>query len=124
MSKTKKKKGEDGEAAAEATGPEGVRVSAHPRAQRSIRRIRAATGLLVLLVVLGLSLRAGVPAFDALARALVAAVAAHFLAWAVAVTAWRHLALAELELAREAHEERLAARREAAERRAAASSSQ
>jgi cell division septal protein FtsQ len=105
--------------AAEPTGPDAVRLSAHPRARRSIRRVRAVTGLLVLLVVLVLSMRAGVPAFDAVARALVVAVVAHFLAWGVAVTAWRHLALAELELAREAHEARQRERREAAEARAA-----
>jgi hypothetical protein len=115
MSRKKKEKDAD-----EPAGPGAVRLSAHPRARRSIRRARALTGLLVLLLVLVLSLRAGVPAFDAVARALVVAVVAHFLAWGVAVTTWRHLVLAELELAREAHDARQRERREAAAARAAA----
>ncbi len=90
---------------------EPVRLSAYPRARRSIRRVRAWTGLVVLGVVALLSLRAGLPAFDAVARALVAAIAAHFLAWGVAVAVWRQITLAELEAAREAHEARIAARR-------------
>jgi len=91
---------------------EPVRLSTFPRARRSIRRVRAWTGLVVLWVVALLSLRAGLPAFDAVARALAAAIAAHFLAWAVAVAVWRQITLAELEVAREAHEARIAARRE------------
>jgi len=100
-------------------GPQGVRLSAYPRARRSIRRLRAGTGLLALWVVGLLSLRAGLPAFDAVLRGLAAGLAAHFLAWGVAVTVWRQLTLAEIEVARQAHEARLAARREARERRAA-----
>jgi hypothetical protein len=99
---------------------EPVRLSAYPRARRSIRRVRAWTGLLVLAVVAALSLRAGLPAFDAVARGLGAGIAAHFLAWAAAVAVWRQLTLAELELAREAHEARLAERRAQRDARRAA----
>lgn len=98
---------------------EPVRVSAHPRARRSVRRVRAAAGLVVLVVVIALSLRAGLPAWDAVARALACAVGAHFAAWALALAIWRQLVLAELELARQRHEERKAEARAEAERLAA-----
>jgi hypothetical protein len=54
-----------------------------------------------------LSLRAGVPAFDAVLRGLAGGIAAHFVAWAAGVVAWRHLIIAELA----AHREAAAARR-------------
>jgi hypothetical protein len=89
-----------------AAGPEPVRLSAHPRARASIRRLRGGAGLAALLAVLALSLRAGVPAFDATARGLAAGVVAHFGAWAAGVAVWRRLAVAELEAARELRERR------------------
>jgi hypothetical protein len=76
-------------------------IGAHPRARRSVRRARAFGGLLGFLVALVLSLRAGVPAWDATARALIAGVAVHLAAWRVAVAVWRQLMLAELEQVRE-----------------------
>jgi hypothetical protein len=93
-------------------------VVAHPRARRSIRGLRARAGLIALVAVTVLSLRAGVPAFDAVLRGLAGGVAAHFIAWGAGVVAWRHLIVAELAAHREAHEARLRERREAAERRA------
>ena len=97
-----------------------VRLAEHPRARRGIGRARALAGLLVLLLALVLSLRAGLSPFEATLRALAFGVAAHFVAWIVAVVAWRHLALAELELARRRVEERRAARLAAERARAAA----
>ncbi len=47
-----------------------VAVIAHPRARTSIRRWRGRAGLIALVVVTLLSLRAGVPAFDAVLRGL------------------------------------------------------
>jgi ABC-type uncharacterized transport system permease subunit len=73
-----------------------ITIGAHPRARRSVRRARALGGLLGFLVTVVLSLRAGVPAWDATARALMAGVAVHLAAWAVAVAVWRQLILAEL----------------------------
>ena len=72
-------------------------VGAHPRARRSVRRARAFGGLLGFAVALLLSLRAGVPAWDATARALIAGIVVHLAAWRVAVAVWRQLMLAELE---------------------------
>jgi hypothetical protein len=96
---------------------EPVRLSAHPRAVRSVRRVRARAGLAALLLTLFLSLQAGVPAWDATARALIAGIAVHLAAWAVAVTVWRQIMLAELHAL---HERRL----ERARRRAELASSE
>jgi hypothetical protein len=103
--KDKKKKGAEAAAGV-------MTVGSHPRAQRSVRRMRALGGLIGFLVTIVLSSKAGVPAFDATARALMAGVALHLAAWAIAVTVWRQLMLAELramhdrrlELARRRHE--------------------
>jgi hypothetical protein len=94
-----------------------VSVVAHPRARRSIRRLRARAGIAGLVVVTFLSLRAGVPPFDAVLRGLAGGVVAHFVAWGAGIVAWRHLIVAELSAHRDAQ---LAKRREAAERRAEA----
>jgi hypothetical protein len=109
----KKQKKQKSAAAAAAN----VSVVAHPRARRSIRRLRARAGLIGLVAVTWLSLRAGVPAFDAVLRGLAGGVAAHFVAWGAGVIAWRHLILGELAAHRTAQQARL---REAAERRAEA----
>ena len=94
-------------------------VIAHPRARVSIRRWRGRAGLLGLVLVTVLSMRAGVPAFDSVMRGLAGGFVAHFVAWIVGIVAWRHLVLAELIAHREAQEAKLRAYHEAAERRAA-----
>jgi hypothetical protein len=94
-------------------------VIAHPRARVSIRRWRGRAGLLGLVLVTVLSLRAGVPVFDSVMRGLAGGFVAHFVAWIVGIVAWRHLVLAELIAHREAQEAKLRAHQEAAERRAA-----
>ena len=80
--------------------PDVLTLSRHPRALRQIRRLRSIVGLGALALAVGLSLRAGVPPFDALLRGLVAGVCASLLTWACAVVSWRHLILAEIEAAR------------------------
>ena len=80
--------------AAAAHGP--ITIGAHPRARRSVRRARALGGLLGFLVTVVLSLRTGVPAWDAVARALIAGIVVHLAAWAIAVAVWKQLMLAEL----------------------------
>jgi hypothetical protein len=92
----------------------GIRLAAHPRASASVRRLRARAGLAALVIGLLLSLNAGLPLFDAVARGLAAGIAAHFLAWFAGLLVWRHLVLGELA----AHREAVAAAR--AERLAAA----
>jgi hypothetical protein len=94
-------------------------VIAHPRARTSIRRWRGRAGLLGLVLVTVLSMRAGVPAFDSVMRGLAGGFVAHFVAWMVGILAWRHLVLAELMAHREAQEARLREAHELAERRAA-----
>ena len=109
MAKDKKpKKDKKAKAAAD---PNAITIGAHPRATRSVRRARAFGGLLGFVVTLFLAHQAGVPAWDGVLRALAAGVALHLVAWALAVTVWRQLMLAEM---RAAHDRRLAR----AERRA------
>ena len=86
----------------EAPGGElAIRVGAHPRARRSVRRVRAQAGIAGFAVTLLLAHQAGVPAFEALVRALAGGVLLHFVAWAFAITLWRRLIVAELEAAGE-----------------------
>jgi len=115
VAKGKKQQGKGGDAAAD--GP--VSVVAHPRARTSIRRWRGRAGLLGLVLVTYLSMRAGVPAFDSVMRGLAGGLVAHFVAWMVGIVAWRHLVLAELAAHREAQETKVRELHEAAERRAA-----
>ena len=111
MSK-KKKADEKGEDAAADDGA--LRVTAHPRAGGSIRRARARAGLAALVLCTVLSLRAGLPLFDAVARGLVAGVAAQFVAWFAGLVIWRHLILGELVADRERLEQLRDERRAAA----------
>ena len=97
-----------------------VALVAHPRASRSIRRMRARAGLLGLVLVTLLSLRAGVPAFDAVLRGLVGGIAAQFVAWGAGVMVWRQLVLGEIIAYRDAQFEAARARTEATERAASA----
>ena len=85
-----------------------MRLSEHPRARASIRRAKGIAGLGTFLLVGVLALRGGILAPEALIRALLAGLAAYWLAWGVAVTVWRQIALGELETARKRREARLA----------------
>jgi hypothetical protein len=103
---------------AEATAPADanvVRVGAHPRASASIRRLRGRVGIAALVICLLLSLRAGLPAFDAVARALLVGIAAQFVAWFAGLLVWRHLIVGELLAHREALEAARAEREAAAQ---------
>jgi uncharacterized membrane protein YccC len=75
----------------------GIRLKGHPRAQRHIARAKGWGGLTAFLVVLVLSLQAGVPTADAIGRGLVGGMAGYLVAWGIAVTVWRQIAMAELE---------------------------
>ena len=86
-----------------------MRLSEHPRARVGIRRTKGWAGLVAFLLIGLLSYQAGLPGPESLTRALVAGMAAYFVAWGIAVAVWRQLALMELEAARERREARLAA---------------
>jgi hypothetical protein len=75
----------------------GIRLSAHPRAARQIRAAKGWSGLIAFGLVVYLSRGAGLPFADALLRGVLGGIAGYLAAWAIAVTVWRHLALAELE---------------------------
>jgi uncharacterized membrane protein YccC len=76
---------------------DGIRLTRHPRAQRQIGMAKSYTGLAAFGVVVWLSTRAGVPTADAVLRGLLGGAAGYVVAWGIAVTVWRHVALAELE---------------------------
>ena len=110
----KKGKGKKGKGEPEAGNELAIRVGAHPRARRSIRRVRAQAGIAGFVVTLLLAQQAGVPAFETLLRALAGGVVAHFVTWAFAIALWRRLIVAELEAARAEVLRRRAARTAAA----------
>jgi hypothetical protein len=93
--KKKKVKQDGGEA-------EGLSVATHPRARAQVRRVKGWGGLIGFGIAAYLSLKAGVPATQTGVRALGAGVAGYLVAWACAVSVWRHLVLAELRAAFEA----------------------
>jgi hypothetical protein len=76
---------------------DGIRLSAHPRARRHIGIAKGWGGLIAFLIVLKLSRGAALPWPDAIERAVVGGVVGYVVAWAIAQTVWRHVALAELE---------------------------
>jgi hypothetical protein len=101
------------------TPPSGVSIAAHPRARVSIRRTRARVALAAFVLVGLLCLRAGVPAQDAVVRALLAGLAGHLAAWAVGLLVWKQLVMAELAAAHAKRTQRRQALAEAAAARAA-----
>jgi uncharacterized membrane protein YccC len=76
---------------------EGIRLARHPRARRDIGLAKGWGGLGVFVLALLLSLKAGLPLPDALARAIVGGVVGYVVAWAGVVAVWRHVLLAEME---------------------------
>jgi hypothetical protein len=117
---SKREKGEG-----DAVADEHVRLSTHPEAVASVKRMRARCGLAGFGVVLVLCLIAGVPAFDATFRALIAGVVAHLAGWYVSIAVWRQVIRQQASQAAEAYNARLRkARQDAADRAAAALSAQ
>jgi hypothetical protein len=120
---------EDLATAATASGA-GIRLSAHPKARRHIGMAKGWGGLIAFALVLKISRgSAALPWPDAIERACVAGVVGYVVAWAIAQTVWRHIALAELEqlrtkLIRMAEEQQEARERQIAEAREAAAATQ
>jgi hypothetical protein len=81
-----------------ASGPS---VAAHPRAGYQVRRAKGWGGIAGFGIAAYLSHKAGVPTFDVGLRAIAAGMVGYMVAWACAVTIWRHLVLAELRAAHE-----------------------
>jgi uncharacterized membrane protein YccC len=75
----------------------GIRLTRHPRARRHIAMAKGWGGLGAFLVVLYLSEGAGLPTTDAVLRGMLGGLIGYLAGWLIAVTVWRHLALAELE---------------------------
>jgi hypothetical protein len=97
-----------------------MRLAEHPRARRHISKAKGWGGLVAFVLVGLLSLRAGVPHFEAGLRALLAGAAGYTVAWAAAVLVWRHLAVAEVRAAEALASERRERMLEAQRTRAAA----
>lgn len=103
MSK-KRDKAEDGDAR---PGRPVLTLAEHPRAQRSIARVKAMAGIAGLVLGVVLSLRANVPLADAFGRGILLGTVAMVLGWMGAVVVWKQLAAAEIELAKRRLLERL-----------------
>jgi uncharacterized membrane protein YccC len=83
--------------AADAAADTGIRLSRHPKARRHIAMAKGWGGLGAFVVVLYLSLGAGLPTTDAILRGMLGGLIGYLAGWVIAVSVWRHLALAELE---------------------------
>jgi uncharacterized membrane protein YccC len=90
MARAKEKK-------AKGAASSGIQLDAHPRARRQINMAKAWGGLAAFAIVLYLSRGAGLPFGDALLRGLFGGIAGYLVGWVIAVTVWRHIALAEIE---------------------------
>jgi hypothetical protein len=80
----------------ERAAPDGISVAAHPRTARAVARAKAWGGLAGLTLVGVLALRAGLPALDAMIRALAGGVAGYVATWMIAVAVGRQLVIAEV----------------------------
>jgi hypothetical protein len=84
-----------------------VRLSAHPRAQRSIARLKAFGGLAGFLVGFWIASKSGLPSWDVGVRALAGGIAGYVLVWVGAVQFWRQYALAEYRAAEKRRRQRI-----------------
>jgi hypothetical protein len=120
VSRKKKDKGED-----VAVVDQHVRLSTNPAAVAAVKRTRARCGMFGFFIVLGLCLLAGVPAFDATFRALIAGIVCHLTGWYLSIVVWRHIIRHQAAEAAEAYNDRIRkAHQQAAEKAAAALNAQ
>lgn len=75
---------------------EGLTVAGHPRAGAHVRLAKGWGGLIAFVLAAYLSLSAGLTAYQAGERAILAGIAGYLLGWFCSVTVWRHLLVAEL----------------------------
>lgn len=99
--KSKGKKGKKGNKGAD-NGGRAISVADHPRAAAAVKRAKGFGGLGGFALAAYISHKAGVPAAQVGERALAVGIAGYLVAWACAVTIWRHLVLAEFKAAYEA----------------------
>ena len=97
----KGKKGKKGKTGAD-NGSRAISVADHPRASAAVKRAKGFGGLGGFALAAYISHKAGVPAEQVGMRALLVGIAGYLVAWACAVTIWRHLVLAEFKAAYEA----------------------
>jgi hypothetical protein len=84
-----------------------IRLSAHPRAKRSIARAKAFGGLLGFVIGLWMGWRAGLPSWDSGVRGLTGGIAGYMLLWVGSVQFWRQYARAEYRALRRRQQERI-----------------
>ena len=96
-----KSKGKEGKTGAD-NGSRAISVADHPRASAAVKRAKGFGGLGGFALAAYISHKAGVPAEQVGMRALLVGIAGYLVAWACAVTIWRHLVLAEFKAAYEA----------------------
>lgn len=77
----------------------GIRISDHPRAQRSIQQAKSYAGLGAFLFAGYAQWKAGGMFLDVATSALLWGIAAYIVVWALAVQVWRQLAIAEVRAA-------------------------
>jgi high-affinity Fe2+/Pb2+ permease len=97
-----------------------IRLADHPRARRQIDLARGWGGVGAFALVGLLALHSGLSPAVAGLRALLAGVVTYMVCWGLAVTVWRHLAVAEEAAARVHAEQRRISLLAEIERRAAA----
>jgi hypothetical protein len=107
------KKGKDAKSSGPPRNANEVRLSEHPRAQRSINLAKSYAGLGACGLAAFVAWRGGAQFLDVAGRALMWGVAVYVMVWAMSVQVWRHLAVAEVRAA----EKRWKERRDAEEER-------
>ena len=94
--KADKKSQAKGKGKAKGKSSGGLSVASHPRAHAAVRRAKGWGGLTGFVIAAFLSYRAGVPPEQLGLRALAAGAAGYMVGWAVSVTIWRQILLAEI----------------------------
>jgi hypothetical protein len=92
----KPKKQDDQPTTITPAGSDDIKVSAHPRAQRQIRRWKGMGGLAGFGLMAWLSWRSGTDFVHLGLRALLGGAATYVAVWAASVYIWRQIAIAEI----------------------------